>query len=241
MSNHIPPTQLWLGNHDILQNKIQDFLQNILCKNNTCKTCATCRQIAQQQHHAVMWLHPEKNYTLEDLKPISQTISFALNKDQQFFFILEKADFLTSVCANSLLKSIEEPPQGYYFILLAERQDAILPTIRSRAVTTSLYTKKYHASDHPLFDYFSSTNYSDPSQFLKTLDSSKINEKESIELLDSLIIFWADAIKRTTIQGKETKKYEQVFVLLKKALEQSPMPGSSKLFWKNLFLQIKGS
>ena len=207
MNKQIPPTQLWLGNHETLQNKTQEFLQNTLCKNNACKTCATCRQIAQQQHHDVMWLHPEKNYTLDDLKPITQTISFALNENQQFFFILEKADFLSTACANSLLKSIEEPPHGYHFILLAERHNAILPTIRSRAVTTSLYTKRNPATQHPLFDYFSSTTYVDPSQFLKSLDTSKINEKESVELLDALVSFWSDAIKQATMSGKETKNF----------------------------------
>ncbi len=60
-----------------------------------------------------------------------------------------------------------------------------------------------------------------------------------MKLLDALIDFWSTAIKQATLNGKETKKYKLVFDTLKKALEQPPMPGSSKLFWKNLLLQVK--
>ena len=40
------------------------------------------------------------------------------------------------------------------------------------------------------------------------------------------------------ISGK-LKQATRMIGHLKKALRQPPMPGSSKLFWKNFFLQIK--
>lgn len=46
--------------------------------------------------------------------------------------IIWMADEMNQVCANKLLKIIEEPPQKTLFILIAENQDKIMPTILSR-------------------------------------------------------------------------------------------------------------
>jgi DNA polymerase-3 subunit delta' len=46
--------------------------------------------------------------------------------------IIWMADEMNQVCANKLLKIIEEPPQKTLFLLIAENQDKLMPTILSR-------------------------------------------------------------------------------------------------------------
>lgn len=46
--------------------------------------------------------------------------------------ILDPADDLETNAVNALLKSLEEPPEGTYFLLVAHRIGRLLPTIRSR-------------------------------------------------------------------------------------------------------------
>ncbi len=46
--------------------------------------------------------------------------------------IIHPADDLEVAAANALLKSLEEPPQGTFFLLVANRPARLLPTIRSR-------------------------------------------------------------------------------------------------------------
>ncbi|WP_337958483.1 AAA family ATPase [Novosphingobium humi] len=46
--------------------------------------------------------------------------------------ILDTADDLEKNAVNALLKSLEEPPAGTYFLLVAHRIGRLLPTIRSR-------------------------------------------------------------------------------------------------------------
>lgn len=48
-------------------------------------------------------------------------------------FIIRDAHTLTTEAQNSLLKILEEPPQGVYFFLLCETASSLLPTVRSRA------------------------------------------------------------------------------------------------------------
>src|SRR5258708_7246539 len=119
----LPPAQLWVGQHTNALKDVESYLQNVLCKNGNCNTCITCMQIREKQHHAIMWLHPEKNYTIDQFDDVFNTLSFQLQPDEHFFFIIQKADFLTPTCANKLLKPMEEPPTGYHFILLAERTE----------------------------------------------------------------------------------------------------------------------
>jgi DNA polymerase-3 subunit delta' len=46
--------------------------------------------------------------------------------------IIKPADDLETAASNALLKSLEEPPQGTFFLLVTHRPAKLLPTIRSR-------------------------------------------------------------------------------------------------------------
>ncbi|MDP5102946.1 MAG: DNA polymerase III subunit delta' [Erythrobacter sp.] len=49
--------------------------------------------------------------------------------------IIDPADDLEKSAANALLKSLEEPPAGTFFLLVTHRSARLLPTIRSRCRT----------------------------------------------------------------------------------------------------------
>src|SRR5271156_7240037 len=241
MENHtplIPPLQLWFGYHQQLLENVHTFMQRTLCPNRGCGTCMACQNIRQQQHHAIMWLTPEKNYTVAQIQPIFETISLQLAPDERFFFVIEHADALTPACANSLLKVMEEPPTGYHFILLAERQDDILPTIRSRAVITSFYTKEEAPQEHALLGYFNGIKPYNPRDFMQDLDKSLISERETVDLADHLLGFWMRALNDGMRKDnqKTVRHATKMVNLFGDALLTPPMPGSAKLFWKNLFL-----
>ncbi len=50
-------------------------------------------------------------------------------------FVINHADELNSESQNALLKVLEEPPKYCVFILIAENDNKLLPTVRSRAIT----------------------------------------------------------------------------------------------------------
>jgi len=224
----LPPTQLLIGPHDQGLQEVELFLQKLLCTNNACNTCTSCMQIREKQHHALMWIHPEKNYTIDQFDDVFATLSFQLQPDELFFFIIQKADFLTPACANKLLKPMEEPPRGYHFILLAERVEQILPTIQSRCIIHLLNTIATHHNPHPLFESFT-TNKVPSNEFSKIVDSAAINERESIELLNQIIHYWL-----TT-----NSTHFVLITKLQRAQLRPPMPGSCTTFWRNLYLQTK--
>ena len=72
-----------------------------------------------------------------DTIPIDQVRAVNLwvhtsSSDQSKVVILENADKMGDASRNALLKTLEEPPGGTYFILLSARKGRILPTILSR-------------------------------------------------------------------------------------------------------------
>ena len=85
----LPPAQLFIGNHEQTIQATEQLLQKIFCNNNACNTCIICMQIREKQHHAVIWLHPQKNYTLDDLNDLFSILSFQLQSDELFFFIIQ--------------------------------------------------------------------------------------------------------------------------------------------------------
>lgn len=237
----LAPAYLWIGAQEQLIIKTKNFLRAIFCATGGCLHCIPCRQIENAQHHAIVWLAPEKEqYTLEQIELIHTTIAYKLAPEEHFFFILTKADNLSALCANNLLKSIEEPPAGYHFILLAEQADILLPTIRSRCQTEIMHGSSTN-SKHLLLDFFYSPTTSSPLTFFKELESNKIGERESMQLLDTLLSHWITKAKEaiTTNNGNAYKHAYTFIDILKKAYLKPPMPGSSKLFWRNLFMQFQ--
>ncbi|MCP4594174.1 MAG: DNA polymerase III subunit delta' [bacterium] len=53
-------------------------------------------------------------------------------RSQAKVFIIREADRITASAQNALLKSLEEPPEGTFLILLASALDRLLPTTKSR-------------------------------------------------------------------------------------------------------------
>ena len=52
--------------------------------------------------------------------------------------IIERADRMNEDAQSALLKTLEEPPAGVTIILCADREDRLLPTVRSRCVRVRL-------------------------------------------------------------------------------------------------------
>ncbi len=159
-----------------------------------------------------------------------------------FFFIIQKADALTAACGNQLLKSIEEPPPGYHFLLLTDKANDILPTIRSRCVTKTWYTQNSTTEHQAIIDCFIKKSTVSPSAFVSIVETSKINEHGTKEIVETLLTHWGQQYKKALLKNNTDAIRLALYMIehIKQAIVMPPMPGSSKLFWKNLFLQIYG-
>ena len=234
----IHPAYLYTGPAETVKQQAELFIQQVLCTAQGCAQCLVCLQIKSRQHYLVRWLSSDTGYTLAALESIFKTILYVLGPDEHFFFVLERADTLSLVCASKLLKSLEEPPVGYHFMLLASCKEAVLPTLRSRCVVYN-YTSEF-VQEHPLVDYFINFQVSRAILFAKELELLKVTEHDYALVLDALQSYILQEYKKAvTLQDTaQVILLEKKQALLEQARAMPPMPGSAKLFFKNLFLRF---
>ena len=238
MNTIYPPAQLFTGSASLLEKESIAFLQSHFCLDQGCGSCTDCVQIQNHNHYACTWIEPEKRYTLDTIEIIFKKTTFALDDGQHAFFIIKKADYLNAACANSMLKIVEEPPQGYHFIFLAERLSPVLPTIRSRCIHKSVGIAARNNDFPPLLQHFMKLD-SDPITFNKDLFKLSMTEQECLMYLDDLIAYWITIYKRALKDNNNKLKANSLHMInqLKQFILIPPAPGSAKIFWKNLFLQ----
>src|SRR3990167_6533568 len=138
-NNH--PTHLWICDQKTAETKIIQHTQQELCLYQACQKCVTCRQISEKEHPWIIWLTPERSYSLDQIDEILHATSFKLDEGEQRFFIIQQAERLTDHCSNRLLKTIEEPLPGYYFFFLTNRPEMLPLTIKSRCVMQKFQSK----------------------------------------------------------------------------------------------------
>jgi DNA polymerase-3 subunit delta' len=74
----------------------------------------------------------KRNITVDQVRAMQQRLTTRPTLGRRRAIIVDPADDLEKSAANALLKSLEEPPEGTYFLLVAHRLGRLLPTIRSR-------------------------------------------------------------------------------------------------------------
>jgi DNA polymerase-3 subunit delta' len=74
----------------------------------------------------------KKNISIEETRSAIEGLPIGSHRGGNRVILIYPLEMLRSDAANTLLKSLEEPPANTIFILLADRLDRVLPTIRSR-------------------------------------------------------------------------------------------------------------
>ena len=74
----------------------------------------------------------KKSISIEDARGAIEGLSIGSHRGGNRVILVYPLEMLRADSANTLLKSLEEPPSNTIFILLADRLDRALPTIRSR-------------------------------------------------------------------------------------------------------------
>lgn len=77
----------------------------------------------------------KRSIPIDEIRTVQHRLNTRPTLGQRRVVILDPADDLEKNAANALLKSLEEPPVGTFFLLVTHRPGRLLPTIRSRCRT----------------------------------------------------------------------------------------------------------
>ena len=98
-----------------------------------CAQCPSCRQIAGGNFPDLHMIEPDgQNIKIEQIRDLNRTLGFKPLSGKYRVSIIRQAETMTDEAANSLLKTLEEPPQNNILILNVTEPQALFPTIVSR-------------------------------------------------------------------------------------------------------------
>lgn len=104
-----------------------------------CNTCRACRLIAGGRHPDVYTLEDDDRIKIDQIRDLQQTAALAPVEARWRVFLLSNVERATRAAANSLLKTLEEPPAHVVLLLTAIDVDALLPTVVSRCRVIPLH------------------------------------------------------------------------------------------------------
>jgi DNA polymerase III subunit delta' len=100
-----------------------------------CGECQNCKWAAANQHPDITLLRPEEDseyIKVEAVRALIADLALTAHGRGYKIAILEPADALYPNAANSLLKTLEEPPARTVLMLVTSQPSRLLPTLRSR-------------------------------------------------------------------------------------------------------------
>lgn len=130
-------TYIFYGeDRELLMEFAISYAKALTCKNmenDFCGVCDSCKRMDSLTHGDLEIYEDENGIKIDKIREIAYRISTTSYEGGNRIFILKDIEKMKKEPANALLKMIEEPEKGNFFILLANNLN-ILPTIKSRAI-----------------------------------------------------------------------------------------------------------
>ena len=132
-----------------------------------------------------------KSIKVSQIRELQNVINIKPTFSKKSVYIIDDADLMTTEAQNSLLKTLEEPPEYAVIILIVHNERSILSTVKSRCVNI----KFNKLSDKDIKKYFlkNDLNFEDKNiNVFKVLDGSLNNIdliKDDYDELLNLMVF----------------------------------------------------
>ncbi|HEY3308667.1 MAG TPA: DNA polymerase III subunit delta' [Desulfuromonadaceae bacterium] len=114
------------------------LIQALFCEfgeDDACGVCSACRKIAGGNHADIHFIEPlpdKRDISIDQLREMQRELALRPYEAPRKACLVEPAERMSVNAANSLLKTLEEPPGNAIIILISENAGMLLPTIRSR-------------------------------------------------------------------------------------------------------------
>jgi DNA polymerase-3 subunit gamma/tau len=97
-----------------------------------CGVCSNCVEITQGTNVDVHEIDGASNTSVDDVRSLKENVQYAPSKSKFKIYIIDEVHMLSTSAFNALLKTLEEPPPGVYFVFATTESHKIPDTILSR-------------------------------------------------------------------------------------------------------------
>lgn len=137
----LPQSSLFTGPDGVGKRTLALLLARLAnCKqpenDDLCGSCRSCNRAQSGNHPDIRLLRAGgATIKIEAIRQLNQEAHYRPYEGAFRFFIIDEAERMTDEAANSLLKTLEEPPETTRIILVSAYPQRLLATIRSRCQT----------------------------------------------------------------------------------------------------------
>lgn len=137
-NNQISHSYLFIGTQGIGKYLFaKELAKALLClgEDKYCNNCKSCIEFNDNNNPDCMYIEPDGNkIKIDQIREMQSKVQEKPIISSKKVYIIDNADKMTQEAQNSLLKTLEEPPQFVTIILIGENENTILSTIKSRCM-----------------------------------------------------------------------------------------------------------
>lgn len=135
-NNNIAHSYMFIGKDSIGKMLFaKEFAKAILCTGNIkpCNNCKSCIEFDTSNNPDFTIIEPDGNaIKIDQIRELVKKVYEKPIVSNKKVYIINDSNLMTKEAQNSLLKTLEEPPEYVTIILIASNENLFLPTIKSR-------------------------------------------------------------------------------------------------------------
>ncbi|MFP4478483.1 MAG: hypothetical protein ACLFPM_03495 [Candidatus Izemoplasmatales bacterium] len=235
------------------------FSKAIMCNNkdesmNPCHECDDCKRIDSGTHPNMFIVKPDgQMIKKEQIKSLIEEFSKTSLESGPRINIIHEADKFNLSSANALLKTMEEPGEDIYQIMITENVQALLPTIKSRGETIHFKELDRKIIREKLQSLDINASYANPiSQYTSDISAAVeiANDDLMIELIDlvidtyeamldtkkSVIITFLENGGKVISEQSRAEFFLDLMIIFQKDIIQSKLKNENLCFYSHHFL-----
>ena len=179
-TNNIAHSYMFVGRESIGKFLFaKEYAKAILCisEEKACNECKSCIEFDTNNNPDFSILEPDGNsIKIDQIRELTKKVYEKPVVSSKKVYIINDSDYMTKEAQNSLLKTLEEPPEYVTIILITSNENSFLPTIKSRCTKIAFN----RLTDIELTDILKKEyNYSDVSEIILKIAQRK--HKKSIK------------------------------------------------------------
>ena len=177
-----------------------EFAHWLICEHplpdKACGECKSCKLIEADSNPDFLTLYPEevgKAIKVDQVRDLIKKVSLTSHGKGYRVIIISPADDLNTNASNSLLKTLEEPPENTILILVSDTPSKLMATIRSR---TQMIRFDLPSKDQSL-DWLNQQNIENSELVLNLsggapLAAAAMAQEEGLAIRDKLFNNWQE-------------------------------------------------